>query len=170
MSVVVSFDDYGDTHGLALARGRYMDNNNTAIEAFWDGDGYLEPYAVVTVNLGESLDAHEAYISGDVGKDLVDALVAANVIRDTGQRGYSGWGEYMLVRISDEAYDAMDVLDDAMCEENVAAALREWREGTLDAGLPRFESSMPMPQPSPISSISDAFSSDGSDYDFDIPF
>lgn len=156
---------------LVLMRTRYADNNNTAIMALSptdDGEDF-ETFAYVTTNLGESLDAHEFFLDGDVA-DMVDDLEEANIARDTGIVGYSGYGQYRLMRIGDVAFDAMDEVDydaDEPCERGMLA-LSRYMEDPSAFRIDEFTTSRPMPY-LPRGPITDG-PSDGEDYEWDIPF
>lgn len=177
MSVCVTYSNntYGDVP-MVLMRTRYSMNNNCAIMGLSrveDEDGQLteevETFAYLTVNLGESLDAHEFFLDADI-EDIKSDLEAADIARDTGIVGYSGFESYHLMRLSDEAFDAMDVVDyeaDEPCAKGIEA-LSRYLDDPEAYRLGPFSSSMPMPSAS-RSLIADGF--DGQDdYDFDIPF
>lgn len=152
-------------------RTKYVANGNTAILAISpadDGMGF-EEFAYLSVNLGESLDPHEFFLDANIF-DIAGDLADANVSRDTGIRGYSGFNSYMLMRLSDEAYESMDVIDyeaDDPCAKGIEA-LSSYMKDPAPFALGEFKTSMPMP-----SSSRDAiFEDDGPSADFDeeLPF
>lgn len=156
---------------LVLMRGHYSENNNTAIMALspMDDSAGFEPFASVTVNLGESLDTHEFFLNSDVA-DMIGDLEEANIAQDTGGRGYSGFNEYRLMRISDAAFESMDVVgygaEDSF--DHAIEALSRYMEDPSAFRISKFTTSKPMPS-APRGPIADGPSGD-EDYERDIPF
>ena len=169
MSVCMTYHmNDGKSIPLALGRTEYY-GGNTAIVAISptdDGKDY-ELFAYLSCNLGESMYKREFYLDDDI-VDIRQDLSDANIARETGILGYSRFHTHSLMRLSDAAYEQMDVINynDAEPFAPMRDALFAYVNGEQSYEISEFVTELPMPE-----SRTAIVENDGldSDYEFDIP-
>lgn len=81
------FKKYGKNHPLSLTLGHY-NNGTLAIRLITWEEGYPEPYANLTVNLGFDNDKYIAFLDNEnLGEEITKTLIDNNFGEPTG-RGY----------------------------------------------------------------------------------
>lgn len=92
-------DQFGHKFNLSFYKASYV-TGNLAIEAVWDGDGYDEPYADVTVNLGGAFPKC-AYLDTNNCDHIIKWMVEKGFVRLTGHERASGYCTYPLGEFTD---------------------------------------------------------------------
>lgn len=99
---------FGEVIEVFLMRGRYIDNDNLAIDMMSDEDGYIEPYAHLTVNIDDFDDDYTACIdTNNLGEDIIDWLEENEIAIPLGYSLQSGFCSYPVVAFSAEFVESL---------------------------------------------------------------
>ena len=100
-------DQYGDTMRVSAVRGAYADGS-LAVQMLREGDGYWEPFATLTTNLGDArnLNASYAYVDTNNMPAVPEFLVENGLASFTGACGASGFCAYPLFAFTGEFFAA----------------------------------------------------------------
>ena len=100
-------DQWGDKIEVRLARRAYADGS-LAVQMLWCGDGYWEPYADVTVNLGDRVNqnASFAYVDANNSPAMPQFLVENGLATHTGMTRPSGYCVYPLYAFTSEFFES----------------------------------------------------------------
>ncbi|MCC8043994.1 MAG: DUF4313 domain-containing protein [Clostridiales bacterium] len=97
----LKFDWQFGEEEVSLRVASYMNNNGLYIGLFSRTEYGLEPFGDMTVNLPVSdivpLKSNEAYINGDMSKDLLTFIQKNKLGTVLPEVGYSGYGQYAKV-------------------------------------------------------------------------
>ena len=100
-------DRWGDTMDACLVRGEY-NNGSLAVEMITNSDGYWEPWATVTVNLGRAMGRF-AFLDTNNFPEGPKFLEDNGLAVPTGDMAASGYCTYPLYEFTDKFF--------AECEE-----------------------------------------------------
>ena len=105
---------------ISLQLGMYANNQRLYIGMITHTEDGEEPFADMTVNLpGYSLDPGEAFISGDISKDLLRFIKENKLGKVLPYQVQSGYGKYSAVAFDLEKLKAFD-------PKGVAEFRKEW--------------------------------------------
>ena len=111
--------EYGE-ETISLQLGMYANNQRLYIGMITHTEDGAEPFADMTVNLpGYSLDPGEAFISGDISKDLLRFIKENKLGKVLPYQVQSGYGKYSAVAFDLEKLKAFD-------PKGVAEFRKEW--------------------------------------------
>ena len=111
--------EYGE-ETISLQLGMYANNQRLYIGMITHTEDGAEPFADMTVNLpGYSLDPGEAFISGDISKDLLRFIKENKLGKVLPYQVQSGYGKYSAVAFDLEKLKAFD-------PKGVAEFREEW--------------------------------------------
>ena len=111
--------EYGE-ETISLQLGMYANNQRLYIGMITHTEDGEEPFADMTVNLpGYSLDPGEAFISGDISKDLLRFIKENKLGKVLPYQVQSGYGKYSAVAFDLEKLKAFD-------PKGVAEFRKEW--------------------------------------------
>ena len=100
--------EYGE-ETISLQLGMYANNQRLYIGMITHTEDRAEPFADMTVNLpGYSLDPGEAFISGDISKDLLRFIKENKLGKVLPYQVQSGYGKYSAVAFDLEKLKAFD--------------------------------------------------------------
>ena len=100
--------EYGE-ETISLQLGMYANNQRLYIGMITHTEDGAEPFADMTVNLpGYSLDPGEAFISGDISKDLLRFIKENKLGKVLPYQVQSGYGKYSAVAFDLEKLKAFD--------------------------------------------------------------
>ena len=100
--------EYGE-ETISLQLGMYANNQRLYIGMITHTEDGAEPFADMTVNLpGYSLDPGEAFISGDISKDLQRFIKENKLGKVLPYQVQSGYGKYSAVAFDLEKLKAFD--------------------------------------------------------------
>ena len=119
--------EYGE-ETISLQLGMYANNQRLYIGMITHTEDGAEAFADMTVNLpGYSLDPGEAFISGDISKDLLRFIKENKLGKVLPYQVQSGYGKYSAVAFDLEKLKAFD-------PKGVAEFREEWKGGDENAG------------------------------------
>lgn len=97
-------------YDLALAVETYEDNGRLAVELLCQEEDYLEPYAMLTVNLpGETVQPNEAFIKDfDENQGLLQFVLDNHLGTLCPERGFSGRCSYPKIAFDMEKLKEFD--------------------------------------------------------------
>lgn len=105
---------------ISLHLGMYANNERLYIGMTTHNNDGAEPFADMTVNLpGYSLEPGEAFISGDISKDLLQFIKENKLGKVLPYQVKSGYGKYSVVAFNLEKLKAFD-------PKGVAEFKKEW--------------------------------------------
>lgn len=105
---------------ISLHLGMYANNERLYIGMTTHNNDGAEPFADMTVNLpGYSLEPGEAFISGDISKDLLQFIKENKLGKVLPYQVKSGYGKYSVVAFDLEKLKAFD-------PKGVAEFKKEW--------------------------------------------
>ena len=111
--------EYGE-ETISLQLGMYANNQRLYIGMITHTEDGAEPFADMTVNLpGYSLGPGEAFISGDISKDLLRFIKENKLGKVLPYQVRSGYGKYSAVAFDLEKLKAFD-------PKGVAEFRKEW--------------------------------------------
>ena len=100
--------EYGE-ETISLQLGMYANNQRLYIGMITHTEDGAEPFADMTVNLpGYSLDPGEAFISGDISKDLLRFIKENKLGKVLPYQVQSGYGKYSAVAFDLEKLKGFD--------------------------------------------------------------
>lgn len=98
---------------LYYEKARYAVDDTLAIRTWWDGDGYLEPYGDVTVNLsGYGVEPEEGYIFIPVYK-MTPAYyeqICKDIVDEVVERVQIGYGVGVYARLKERWEDSVEMM------------------------------------------------------------
>lgn len=101
---------YGETADIYFVRNRYDYYGGLAVEMFWNGDGYWEDFATITVNLTRVGD-RQAFLDENNLPGIGKWLEANGLARDTGTARKSGYCQYPLYEFTEKFYEESETPD-----------------------------------------------------------
>ena len=117
--------EYGE-ETISLQLGMYANNQRLYIGMITHTEDGAEPFADMTVNLpGYSLDPGEAFISGDISKDLLRFIKENKLGKVLPYQVQSGYGKYSAVAFDLEKLKAFDPKGGGRVSERVESAGQE---------------------------------------------
>lgn len=104
------FNNRFGNYDLALAVKTYEDNGRLAVELLCLEEDYLEPYAMLTVNLpGEAVKPNEAFIKDfDENQGLLQFVLDNHLGTLCPERGFSGFCSYPKIAFDLEKLKELD--------------------------------------------------------------
>jgi len=125
----LKFDWQFGQEEVSLRVASYMNNNSLYIGLFSRTEYGLEPFGDMTVNLPVSdivpLKSNEAYINGDMSKDLLAFIQKNKLGTVLSEVGYSGYGRYAKVAFD---MDRLKEFDSAGVERHLQQYRRNNKE------------------------------------------
>ena len=110
-----TLNSWGRDYPVYFTKDNYTDGNKLYVGLLTDADGFLEPYADVTVNVEDFTPKNEncALIdTNNLGNDIVFWLQKNGLGHSTARWGYSGFCSYPEFEFN------MDVLNDVLFNKN----------------------------------------------------
>ena len=103
-----NLERYGEVHPIQLSVAAYLNGNLAITMTDWSS-GEPEPWNVLTVNLGDSMDKHCAYIdTNNNGEDILAWIVRHGLAVPTGRVGFSGFCCYPEYRFRSSRLKEID--------------------------------------------------------------
>ena len=131
--------EYGE-ETISLQLGMYANNQRLYIGMITHTEDGAEAFADMTVNLpGYSLDPGEAFISGDISKDLLRFIKENKLGKVLPYQVQSGYGKYSAVAFDLEKLKAFD-------PKGVAEFRKEWNGFGCGGIPPKADESRPPEQ------------------------
>ena len=97
-------------HELELLKAQYLENNSLAVTILEHKDGYVEPWDILTVNLGETTGDRCAYIDvNNIGNDILKKLIELDIAYPTGRIRRSGFCQYPEMRFTETCLRQMRI-------------------------------------------------------------
>lgn len=102
---------YGDEMDAFCVRGKYTYDNSLYAELYTNYDGYWEPWASITVNLGGGDDKY-AFIDTNNFPEACKFLEQNGLAKPTGLEGRSGFCTYPLYEFTDKFFNESETFDE----------------------------------------------------------
>ena len=106
MKVFDFMSRWGDKYEIAFFKANYVSGDNLAVEVECreENQEWWEPYGMLTVNLGYTFGARQAYLDTNNVPDLVEFVMGKGWAKEIGE-GHSGFCTYPMVEFTEEFVD-----------------------------------------------------------------
>ena len=97
-------DCYGEQFDVAFHKDTYANNNATYIGALVIENGMVDDhYGDVTTNIpGTSLKENEVILDTNNSGSLINTMMSAGLLKDTGRFAFSGWCTYPIATVNND--------------------------------------------------------------------
>ena len=134
--VTVEFDSMGEAVRLALVAGEYVGGGLAVLlldATDPRSDGYMAGWGVLTANVPSAAEWCRGHgniaIDAAVPVGLLEALVAAGILRMAGRSAASGMARYPLATVAGRALDGMGGLSETLEEALGSTVVVEYESG-----------------------------------------
>ena len=107
----MKYESWGTTYELSFRKGQYRNNKSLAIQIMCqeEGEDFIEPFCMLTVNLAMAPDENCAYIdTNNCPGDVINMLEQKGIIEYTNRDQMSGFCIYPMFRFSEEWLNSIE--------------------------------------------------------------